>query len=259
MAESNILVFDIETVVDIAGARKILDLKAASDDEVLKIVQGERLAEANSLFPKLHLHKIACISVFIAKDNGEFILTTLGRDDSEAVILKRFFTAIEKFNPVLVSWNGKGFDVPVINYRSLINGVSSKDFYDCESQSKKWNNYHSRYHNLHLDLMDFLSSYNQKAFAKLDEIAKLCGLPGKLGVDGSKVQEFWDSGKKEEIFDYCETDVLNTYGIYLRFELMRGNLSAENYSAKVKAVTDFLNSKSQKHLQEYLKIWNEND
>ena len=86
----------------------------------------------------------------------------------------------------------------------------------------KWNNYISRFHSRHIDLMDLLAGYQNRAFAPLDDIAQLCGLPGKLGMDGSKVWQAWREGKIEAIRDYCETDVANTYLLFLRFQRCAG-------------------------------------
>ncbi|MCV4861002.1 3'-5' exonuclease, partial [Escherichia coli] len=82
----------------------------------------------------------------------------------------------------------------------------------------KWNNYISRYHMRHLDLMDLLAMYQPRANAPLDAMAKLCGFPGKLGMDGSAVYGAYRAGQLEEIRRYCETDVMNTYLLYCRFQ-----------------------------------------
>jgi predicted PolB exonuclease-like 3'-5' exonuclease len=150
-------------------------------------------------------------------------------EQSEAEIIQRFFDGIEKFTPQIVSWNGGGFDLPVLHYRGLIHGVSRRatgiwataTMHD--SRDFKWNNYISRYHTRHLDLMDLLAMYQPRANAPLDDLAKLMGFPGKLGMDGSKVWEAWQNGEIAGIRDYCETDVMNTYLVFAAFrgELMR--------------------------------------
>ncbi len=127
----------------------------------------------------------------------------------------------------LVSWNGSGFDLPVLHYRGLIHGVQCARYWDQGEDDKefKWNNYISRYHSRHLDLMDLLAMYTGRANAPLDELAKLIGFPGKLGMDGSQVWEAYQQGRLDEIRNYCETDVANTYLVFARFQLMRGVLT----------------------------------
>lgn len=84
-----------------------------------------------------------------------------------------------------------------------------------DSRDFKWNNYLSRYHMRHCDLMDVLAMYNGRANAPLDQMAKLCGFPGKMGMDGSKVWDAFQQGQLQEIRDYCETDAANTYLMFM--------------------------------------------
>jgi DNA polymerase elongation subunit (family B) len=120
---------------------------------------------------------------------------------SEGEIIQRFFDGIERFTPQLVSWNGGGFDLPVLHYRGMLHGVSAPRYWDlgdgdyADSRDFKWNNYISRYHTRHLDLMDLLALYQPRANAPLDDLAKLMGFPGKLGMDGSKVWEAWQPAR----------------------------------------------------------------
>jgi len=123
-----------------------------------------------------------------------------------------------------VSWNGSGFDLPVLHYRGLMHGAVADHYWDMgeADRESKWNNYISRYHMRHLDLMDLLAKYMPRANAPLDAMAKLCGFPGKLGMDGGQVYTQYLDGQTEDIRRYCETDVMNTYLLYCRFQQMRG-------------------------------------
>lgn len=101
--------------------------------------------------------------------------------------------------------------------------------------------------------MDILAAYQNKAFAPLDEIASMLGFPGKMGMSGAKVWEQFCSGNLKSIRNYCETDVLNTYCVYLRFELMRGLLNQEGYQLSIQNLRNYLQSEADKpHLQEFL-------
>ncbi len=149
------------------------------------------------------------------------------------------------------------FDLPVLHYRAMINQIQAPRYWDMGEDDKefKWNNYISRYHMRHLDLMDVLAMFNARANAPLDEIAQLCGFPGKLGMDGSKVWSAYIAGEIEAIRNYCETDVANTYLVFLRFQLMRGHLSPSAYAAEIQLVRDTLQGYSGHHWQEFLNAW----
>ena len=116
--------------------------------------------------------------------------------DSEGALIQRFFDGIEKYTPQIVSWNGGGFDLPVLNYRGLIHGVHAARFWDQGEDDRdfKWNNYISRYHARHLDLMDLMAMYQPRAAAPLDDIAQLMGFPGKIGIGGAFVNKDADFG-----------------------------------------------------------------
>jgi predicted PolB exonuclease-like 3'-5' exonuclease len=156
-----------------------------------------------------------------------------------------------------VSWNGSGFDLPVLHYRALRHGLSAPRYWEtgADDQSFRWNNYLSRFHERHTDLMDVLSAYQPRATAPLDEIAQLLGLPGKMGHSGAEVWEQFQQGNLEGIRNYCETDVLNTYLVYLRYELMRGNLDDAGYRRETKLVRDTLTAANRPHLNAFLAAW----
>jgi len=187
-----------------------------------------------------------------------FRVWSLGEPDAgEAELVQRFFDGIERFSPTLVSWNGSGFDLPVIHYRSLLHGIAAPRYWDTGKDDRdfKWNNYLSRFHERHTDLMDVLSGYQPRAVARLDEIATLLGFPGKMGMSGDKVWDNYQAGDIEGIRNYCETDVLNTYLVYLRFELIRGHLGTEQYEQACQQVRDQLQQDDRPHLTEFLQTW----
>jgi predicted PolB exonuclease-like 3'-5' exonuclease len=193
------------------------------------------------------------------REGDSFRVWTLGAPDApEQEIIQRFFDGIEKYTPNIVSWNGSGFDLPVLHYRAMIHGIQAPRYWDMGDDDRdfKWNNYISRYHMRHLDLMDVLAMYSGRANAPLDQMAQLCGFPGKLGMDGSKVWDAYKNGEIGAIRDYCETDVANTYLVFLRFQLMRGLLSQQRYDEEVQLVRDTLLGYGLPHWQEFLAAWN---
>lgn len=255
----NVFVFDIETIPDVEGGRRLHGLEGLSDEDVAKAMFHMRQQEAGTDFLRLHLQRVVAISaVFRSGDNLK--VWSLGEADSdEKELVQRFFDGIERFTPTLVSWNGGGFDLPVLHYRALKHGIQAPRYWDTGDDDRdfKWNNYISRYHARHTDLMDVLAGYQPRANAPLDEIATLLGFPGKMGMSGAKVWENYLAGEIDGIRNYCETDVLNTYLVYLRFELMRGRLMPEGYQAECERLRSYLKSEDKAHFSEFLDAWQE--
>jgi predicted PolB exonuclease-like 3'-5' exonuclease len=164
---------------------------------------------------------------------------------------------VEKYTPQLVSWNGGGFDLPVLNYRALKNGLCASRYWDLGDDDRefRFNNYINRFHARHLDLMDVLSMYQARAFAPLDEMARLCGFPGKLGMDGSAVWDAWQSGGIAGIRNYCETDVANTYLLFIRFQRMRGIFDEMRYAQECALVRSTFARAAEPHWKEFLDAW----
>ncbi len=254
----NVFVFDIETVPDVEGGRRLYGLEGLSDEEAAQAMLTQRRQETGgSDFLRHHLHKIAVISI-AARLGERFKVWSLGDGQcDEREIIQRFFEGIDRYTPVLVSWNGGGFDLPVLHYRALIHGVAAPRYWENggNDQSFRWNNYLSRFHERHTDLMDVLAAYQPRASVRLDEMATLCGLPGKLGMSGDKVWDCIRQGRFDAVRDYCETDVLNTYLLYLRFQLMRGQLDAEGYRQECLRVRDNLLAEDKPHFHEFLAAW----
>lgn len=253
-----ILAFDIETIPDIAGLRALHALSdALSDQDVVDMAHQKRRQSHGTDFQPLHLQKVVAISCAL-REGDHFRVWTLGQpEDSEATLVQRFFDGVEKYLPQLVSWNGGGFDLPVLNYRALVNGVTAPRFWELGDDDRefKWNNYISRYHMRHLDLMDLLAMYQPRASAPLDELSKLCGFPGKLGMDGSQVWGAFRDGRLPEIRAYCETDAVNTYLMYLRFQHLRGTLVPAVYEQEIARVRATLGRTPGAHWQEFLAAW----
>jgi len=249
----NIFVFDIETIPDIDAGRRLYQLDDLSDADIAKAMYSQT---GNNFLP-LHLHKIAAISVLLRSGNQLKVWSLADPESDEKDIVQRFFDGIEKYTPILVTWNGSGFDLPVLHYRALFNHVTAARYWDKGDHDKdfRWDNYLNRYHYRHLDLMDVLAAYQMRANARLDVIATLLGFPGKMGMDGSKVWHAYQQGDIIGIRQYCETDVLNTYLVYLRFECMRGHLSEDAYQQECQLLRQHLQQQKQTHFDEFLRNW----
>jgi len=253
-----VLAFDIETVPDVEGLRRLhgLDAKISDKNVAEMAFQLRRQATGNDFLP-LHLHRVIVISCAL-KERDSFKVWSLGAGgESEGEIIQRFFEGIEKYSPQLVSWNGGGFDQPVMHYRGLIHGVKAPRYWEQGEDDRefKWNNYISRYHSRHLDLMDLLALYQPRAYAPLDDLARLMGLPGKQGMEGAGVWDAYQAGKLAEIRNYCEADVVNTYLVYLRFQLMRGALTEAQHRTECEVVHSTLKKSPEPHWKEFLANW----
>ena len=253
-----ILVFDIETIPDIDGLRTLHELdEKVSDNDVAEMAFQMRRQKTGSDFIQHHLQKVVAISCVLREGDTFKVWSLGGLEDDEGSIIQRFYDGIDKYTPQIVSWNGSGFDLPVLHYRGLIHGVQCARYWDMGEDDKdfKWNNYISRYHSRHIDLMDLLAMYSGRANAPLDDLAKLIGFPGKLGMDGSKVWEAYQQGRLSEIRNYCETDVVNTYLVYARFQLMRGQFTKARYEKECELVRGTLRKSDETHWAEYLAAW----
>lgn len=253
----NLFVFDIETVPDVDSGRRLYDLHDLSDEDAGKAMLNLRQQQTGSEFLPLHLHRICAISV-VSRHADEVRVRSLGEADApEAELVQHFFDGIDRFAPTLVSWNGGGFDLPVLHYRALLHGVQAPRYWDTGNDDRefKWNNYLGRYHERHTDLMDVLAGYQMRANARLDEIATMLGFPGKMGMSGAGVWDAFLAGETAAIRDYCETDVLNTYLVYLRFELIRGRLTVSAYQREIDLLRHALEGDGRPHIREFIGHW----
>lgn len=254
---SNVLAFDIETVPDVEFGRRLHGLAGLSDKQVGYVMQTRQREQTGSEFLSLEQHRVVAISVGMRSRDG-FRTWSIGEPDSpESELVRRFFDGIERYTPTLVSWNGSGFDLPVLHYRALRHGIQAHRYWEMgdEDQSFRWNNYLSRFHWRHVDLMDVLAGFQGRGRVRLDSMAQLLGLPGKLGMKGEEVWAAYLDGRAADIRNYCETDVLNTYLVYLRFERMRGRLDAAEHERECDLVRDWLGASDKAHLQEFLAAW----
>jgi predicted PolB exonuclease-like 3'-5' exonuclease len=188
-------------------------------------------------FPKYPLHKIACIGALIATRQPEgWRIDALGAphigERSEAKLISDFIEKIGELRPRLITFNGHSFDLPVLRYRAMVNRISAAGL--------QVRQYFHRYTDDALDLCDVLGSYAPGGKVKLNEVSKILGLTGKPeGVDGSRVEEMVLAGRIEEVARYCESDVLNTYRVWLVYELFRGSITAKELDWSEAQIRDF--------------------
>lgn len=254
----NTLVFDIETVPDIAGGRRLYGLAGLDDAAAAEALFKLRRQETGgSDFIRHSLQRVVCISAVLRTRDGVKVWSLGEESSTEGELIQRFFAGLERYQPTLVSWNGSGFDLPVLHYRALLHGVQAPSYWDQGEHNRdaKFNNYLGRFHARHTDLMDLLAGYQARAVQPLDQIATLLGFPGKMGMDGSQVWPSFLAGELAKIRQYCETDVLNTWLVFLRFQFMRGLLDQTALDAEFALLQDTLRASSQPHLLDFLSQW----
>ena len=213
--------WDLETVPDLAGFAAANDLVGKRDADVREVLGNK--------FPKHIYHTIVCIGALVAHREGDcWAVDALGAphvgERTEKQLISAFCDKIAELTPQLVTFNGNSFDLPVLRYRSLIHGVSARGL--------AVRPYFNRYTEDAVDLCDILSSFAPHTKASLNELSKIMGMPGKPeSIDGSDVERYFLDGRINEIANYCEADVVNTYRVWLRYELFRGRLTESEHEA----------------------------
>jgi 3'-5' exonuclease len=260
----NTLVFDIETVPDVDFGRRLYGLDGLADGQVAKAMfalrrqgaGGARGAAGGDFLPP-EQQRVVAISCLLRREDFLKVWSVGELGTPEGELVQRFFGGIGQYSPDIVSWNGSGFDLPVLTYRGLLHGVQAPRYWETGDGDPafRYNNYLNRFHERHTDLMDVLSGFQSRGRASLANMACLLGLPGKLGFDGSQVWETWLRGDLTAIRRYCETDVLNTWLIYLRFQLLRGELAREQHADELARVRTWLAASTEPHFAEFLHAW----
>jgi predicted PolB exonuclease-like 3'-5' exonuclease len=205
------LVLDIETVPD--GALYVAP----------EVAPGPGGQAAERPFPPLFAHRPVVLGCMWLDESYRLKrLGVIGENKDERGMLVDFSYFVEKYRPELVTYTGRSFDLPVLALRALPHGVTMGWYYSGRVR-------HRFSEDGHLDLCDMLSDHGAARSVSLDAMARLIGLPGKIGVDGSQVEGMFRAGQVELIKNYCLSDVAQTALLFLRFRLLQGALDAERY------------------------------
>ena len=205
-----------------------------SSDDQIRAAMGDK-------FPKPIFHSIVCIGALVAHlEDGRWVVDALGAphvgDRSEKALITAFVDRIGELTPQLVTFNGSSFDLPVLRYRAMVHEVSAPGL--------SLRPYFNRYTEDAIDLCDLLSSFSPQGKATLHEICRVMGLPGKPdGMSGGEVEKYYRDGRIREIAEYCESDIVNTYRLWLRYELFRARLSDAEYQASEARLIDFIKAR----------------
>ena len=220
-------VVDIETRIEKSLVRVVYfpHAEISDDDAYVRARQQLKDEQGNDFFP-LSFH--VPISIVVGQVNDERILTTVEslqeHDYSEEGLVRAFWQRLERFQGSLVTFNGRNFDLPVLELQALKYGCPAQRYFSGKARN--------RYvEEGHYDLYDFLTNFGaHRLRGGFNVLAKMIGLPGKMEIDGSMVQQLWEDGRLEDIHRYCRHDVIQTYFLFLRVELMRGRLTQEQYA-----------------------------
>ena len=237
---ANILVWDLETIPDLKGYAAAHGHDGKTEDEIREAL-GDK-------FPKHIYHSIICIGALIAhQDDDRWVVDALGAphigERSEPQLIAAFVDRIAELNPQLVTFNGSSFDLPVLRYRAMVHklpaiGLSARPYFH-------------RYTDDAIDLCDVLSSFAPGAKATLHELCRVMGLPGKPeGINGAEVARHYRDGRIREIAAYCESDIVNTYRVWLRHELFCGRLSDAAFQASEANLDEFIKARDQARSKE---------
>jgi len=230
----SVIVWDLETVPDLSGFAAANQLVGKSDDEVRGAL-GDK-------FPKHVYHSIVCIGALIVhRESDRWAVDAIGAphvgERTEKQLISAFVDKIAQLSPQLVTFNGSSFDLPVLRYRAMINSVPAPGL--------SLRPYFNRCTEDAVDLCDVLSSFSPNSKVTLDELSRIMGLPGKPdGIAGADVERYFREGRIQEIANYCETDVVNTYRIWLRYELFRGRLNEAEFEASEQNLTEFIKARA---------------
>jgi predicted PolB exonuclease-like 3'-5' exonuclease len=230
----SVIVWDLETVPDLPGFAAANDLVGKRDADIREAL-GNR-------FPKHIYHTIICIGALVAhRESNHWTVDALGAphvgERTEKQLIGAFCERIAELMPQLVTFNGNSFDLPVLRYRAMIHGVAAPGL--------AARPYFNRYTEDAVDLCDILSSFAPHTKASLNELSKIMGMPGKPeGMDGNEVERYFLEGKIKQIAEYCETDVVNTYRIWLRYELFRGRLTDAEFQTTETNLIEFVKARA---------------
>jgi predicted PolB exonuclease-like 3'-5' exonuclease len=230
-------IFDIETRVDKQLVNRVFfGNEGLSDEEAYQRFRDDLRDRGGDFFP-LTLH--VPISIAIGDVGGDHVLRSVqslpAADYSEESLVREFWRRLDVFQGCLVSFNGRRFDLPVLELAAMRWGISAPRYFDSDSSLRL-----GQSPERHLDLCEYLTNFGEVGLrGGMDLLLKMIGLPGKLSMNGAMVQEHFEAGRLEDIHRYCRSDVIQTYFLFLRVELMRGRLDRTAYDAACSAAAPF--------------------
>lgn len=255
--------FDCEWVPDVVAGRRIYHLGSnIADDEVLRVMWEEGGATEDNPRPflKTVLCRLVSIATVVRVEEGTDVKLFLWAlpekpDDpthTEGALLTRFLEKYAQAHPLLVGYNSRASDLHILTQRAIVNGLRLPEFAHQMVGCKPWEM-------KSFDLMDVVGARTHGGTCSLNEIANLCGIPGKLDVTGNDVAGLFYGGRIREIVRYNVFDALTTYLVWLRIELFKGTWTRETYQTECARVRTLIQTEMAKpdgdYLEKYLTAW----
>ncbi len=238
-----ICVFDCETVPDTDALRRVYGYEGSDIEVAKQAFKAQKEASGNEFLP-ICFHKVVCISAVMADGFGRFLRVSTIEGENEEQIIAKFIDFINAKNPRLISFNGRGFDLPMLMVRAMRYNLCAYEYFAINDKAHgkdRWTNYRSRYDGVfHLDLLDHMSDFGSVRGVKMDHLCASFGLPGKYDVSGNQVFELYFNGDMAKIDEYCQSDTLNTYWLFLKYELLRGNINLSDYANYLGSMMEYL-------------------
>lgn len=261
MSDVKYLIFDIETVGDGDLIQKVrYPYENLTPREAVTKYRRQLMEETGKdVLPGTF---VLPVSVAIAKVAADYRLTELTVLDAPAFrpqeIVRRFWQGWQHYDrPTLVTFNGRGYDVPIMELAAYRFGLSVPAWFNVDSKSFEQSR--NRYnHDAHLDLQDLLTNFGAfRMSGGLNLLASLINKPGKSGIDGSQVQDMYWNGQVEQINDYCRCDVLDTYFVFLRSRVLIGRLTLQEEATLTQMTREMLEEQAENHAayKHYLATW----
>ena len=229
----NVIIWDIETIPDLQGFAAANYLTGKTDAEIREVM-GDK-------FPKHIYHSIVCIGALVAhREDDKWAVDAVGAphigERSEKELTQAFVDKIAELKPQMVTFNGSSFDLPVLRYRAMTHSIAAPGL--------SARPYFNRYTDDAIDLCDVLSSFAPQAKATLNELCRVMGMSGKPdGMHGGQVAQYCLDGRIKEVADYCETDIVNTYRVWLRYELFRGRMTQAQFETSESNLAEFIRAR----------------
>jgi len=263
--------YDLEWVPDAEAARRLCGLpEGATEREAFEMLWKHAGATEEKPMPFLkHLFSRVVSIAFLSRNlesiDGEtqvvFRLHSMPEDPAEkdeAVLLAKFLHYVGERRPQLVGYNSLGSDLRVLVQRAMVHDVEAKEFSLRPDKPWEGRDYFSDYGEWHVDIMKLLGGFTRET-PSLNELAKMCGFPGKLDIDGLQVADLWLAGDTLKIIAYNEIDTINTYLVWLRLARFCGFFEDEAYAAEQENFHSFLVAESAKpsraHIKDFLAKW----
>lgn len=232
------LVYDIETVPDLDLFRRIKYPDLDTGEHALEKFEEEEAAAGRKPFvPATFHYPVSCVvlkvsSHFTPIGTATVLAKDSSKEDRPTDIVRQFWAGVQAYRPVLVDFNGRGFDIPVLTMRALALGIPCPAFFGADRYG-----YRYRFTDKHIDLQEWVTSYSSfRLTGGLDLCSKLVGGLGKTGTSGGDVAGLWANDQVQEIDDYCAQDVMDTYRLFLRTRVLAGELSLEREKEILKDV-----------------------